>query len=307
MRIIRDNPGDAISASSVVTIGNFDGVHLGHRALIERCIEVAGKGSESAVVTFEPLPQAYFAPDRAPARLSSTAQKLELLEQTGIDLVWLMRFNRELAQMEAADFARRVLADTLSASLVVVGEDFRFGRGREGDLGLLTELGAELGYRVETVGDVELDGMKVSSTAIRDALERGDFSRAERLLGRRFTVQGVVIRGSRLGHELGYPTANMRPEAEPCPLAGVFAVRARQLPEGHWRNGVASLGVRPAVGGREFLVEVHLFDFDGDLYGKRLEVDFLEKIRDEQNFPSLDELATQMRRDEARAREILAA
>jgi len=307
MRVVRDNSDRSLSAGSVVTIGNFDGLHLGHRALIERCIEAAGSDRESAVVTFEPLPQAYFEPHRAAARLSSTTQKLQLLERAGVDLVWLMRFNRELAEMEARDFARSVLADALAASLVVVGEDFRFGRRRLGSLEDLVQYGRELGFAVETVADVELDGVKVSSTAVRAALERGEFRVAERLLGRRFTVQGEVIRGSRLGHELGYPTANMRAEAEPCPLAGVFAVRARTLPEGLWRDSVASLGVRPAVGGKEFLVEVHVFDFTGDLYGQRLEVDFLEKIRDEQDFDCMDDLVAQMRRDEEKAREILAA
>lgn len=306
MRVFSDNSFRPLSASSVVTIGNFDGVHLGHRALIERCIREAEKDQEVAVVTFDPLPQAWFAPGRAPARLSSTTQKLDLLGQSGVDLVWMMRFNQELAQMKAETFARSVLAEALSASMVVVGNDFRFGHAREGDLDMLARLGKKFGFRVVTVADVETEGLKVSSTSIREALARGNFDLAERLLGRRFTVQGEVIRGSRLGHDLGYPTANMRPEAEPCPLAGVFAVHTRRLADDAWQDAVASLGVRPVVGGKEFLVEVHLFDFDGDLYGQRLEVDFLEKIRDEQNFPTVDDLVAQMKRDDKKAREILA-
>jgi riboflavin kinase/FMN adenylyltransferase len=307
MRVISDNRFQPISGSSVVTIGNFDGVHLGHRALIDRCIERVESGQESAVVTFEPLPQTFFSPDNAPARLSSRQQKLEWLEQSGIDLVWMMGFNQELAGMTAAGFAESVLSKSLSARRVVVGKDFRFGRAREGDLDTLSALGRRFGYEVEAVSDVEIDGAKVSSSAIRVALAAGDFQLASTYLGRSFTMQGEVIQGSRLGRKLGYPTANMRPEAIPSPVAGVYAVQVRKQGEKQWLDAVASLGNRPVVRGKEFLVEVHIFDFSQDLYGQRLEVRFEEKIRDEQNFAEVKDLVEQMKKDEARARDVLQA
>ena len=307
MRVITENAVSSLSRSSVVTIGNFDGVHLGHKALIDCCVEHADRGQDVVVVTFEPLPQAYFAPLSAPARLGSTRQKLELLEQSGVDLVWMMRFNQELAQMRAGKFAQSVLSDALAATTVVVGEDFRFGQSRKGDLAMLKRLGNRLGYAVQTVADVAVGGQRVSSTVVREALAGGNFERARNFLGRRFTMQGEVIQGSQLGRKLGYPTANMKPEAEPSPLSGVFAVRTREVAQEGWLDAVANLGKRPAIGGTEFLVEVHIFDFSADLYGQRLEVDFVAKIRDEENFDSMDDLIVQMKKDEAHAREILRA
>lgn len=305
MRVIQDNAARQLASASVVTIGNFDGMHLGHQALIRRCLAGAEPGQVTAVVTFEPLPQAFFRPEQAPARLSSPAQKLELIEESGIDLVWLMRFNQALAEMPAADFARSVLAEGLGARRVVVGSDFRFGRSRQGDVGLLTELGKGLGFAVEAVADVEVDGRRVSSTLVRELLASGDLETAARCLGRPFSMRGRVIAGQQLGRKLGYPTANLRLEAAPSPLSGVFAVRARVDGQGAWRPAVASLGVRPAVGGSEFLVEVHIFDFDGDLYQRELEVRFIARIRDEQDFPGMEELVEQMKDDEQRVREIL--
>jgi riboflavin kinase/FMN adenylyltransferase len=305
MRVITENTIRTISKSSVVTIGNFDGVHLGHKALIRRCHELAEPGQEVAVVTFEPLPQAFFVPARAPARLGSQRQKLGLLERSGIDLVWTMSFNQDLAEMTADSFVESVVCRSLAASCVVVGADFRFGRARKGDLAALTALGEQHGFKAEAVADVEFEGTRVSSTAIRETLAGGDFDLAGGFLGRSYTVEGEVIRGSQLGRELGYPTANMRLEAEPSPISGVFAVRVRKPGDQHWRDAVANLGNRPAVGGTEFLVEVHLFDFSSDLYGQRLEVEFVEKIRAEENFDSMDDMVDQIKKDEARARKIL--
>ena len=305
MRVIQDNAARQLASASVVTVGNFDGMHLGHQALIQRCLAGVEPGQVTAVVTFEPLPQVFFRPEQAPARLSSPAQKLELIEESGIDLVWLMRFNQALAEMPAADFARSVLAEGLGARRVVVGSDFRFGRSRQGDVGLLTELGKGLGFAVEAVADVEVDGRRVSSTLVRELLASGDLETAARCLGRPFSMRGRVIAGQQLGRKLGYPTANLRLEAAPSPLSGVFAVRARVDGQGAWRPAVASLGVRPAVGGSEFLVEVHIFDFDGDLYQRELEVRFIARIRDEQDFPGMEELVEQMKDDEQRVREIL--
>ena len=195
----------------------------------------------------------------------------------------------------------------MRARHVVVGDDFRFGRKREGDLDMLESLGREFGFSVEIVAEVVDDHGRISSSAVRHALQRGDFDRAAELLGRPWTLGGHIFRGSQLGRRLGYPTANMKLAARPCPIAGIFAVRARIEgdPAGHWLDGVANLGRRPAVGGGEFLVEVHLFDFDRNLYGRRMQVQFVEKIRDEANFSSLDALTAQMNIDAAQARTIL--
>jgi riboflavin kinase/FMN adenylyltransferase len=306
MRLFRDNNRSDLSGDCVVTVGNFDSLHKGHRVLISRCQGLARPGREIAVVTFEPLPAALFSPDNAPARVISVRQKLELLAQAGMDLVWMMRFNRALAGMSARSFVEHVLVRGLHARHVVVGEDFRFGASRSGDLGLLAGLGREYGFGVDAVPPVVESGERVSSTRIRNYLADGQLERAESLLGRPFTMQGRVLRGTQLGRKLGYPTANMKLAAGPSPLAGVFAVRVRnRTAGGPWMDGVSSLGRRPAVGGKEFLVEVHCFDFDGDLYSQRLEVQFVRKLRDEANFESLDALVSQMRKDEARARAAL--
>ena len=307
MRVITENEIRPLCISSVVTVGNFDGVHVGHQALIKRCRELAESGQQVVVVTFEPLPQAWFSPATAPARLSSVAQKLELFEQSGVDLVWVMRFNQRLAEIPAIVFAETVLSTSLSATRVVVGDDFRFGRAREGDLEMLIELGTRFEFEVDTLAGVEAGGTRASSSAIRKALASGDFSRACLLLGRTFTMQGNVVRGQKLGRKLGYPTANMKLEAEPSPLSGVFAVRTRLHNEGSWMNAVASLGKRPTVGGTEFLVEVHIFDYENELYGQRLEVEYVAKIREEEDFENMDLLIAQMKKDERRAREILRA
>ena len=306
MLVIRDNPGRQLLQSSVVTIGNFDALHLGHQALIRRCEALAGDKQSIAVVTFEPLPQAWFRPDAAPARLMSVRQKLDYFGNEGIDLVWLMRFNQALAGMSAEDFVESVLVKALSASQVVVGEDFHYGIGRQGDIDSLREAGHKFGFGLTAVPMLEVEGERASSTAIRKHLEAGDFERARKLLGRPFRMSGRVIRGRQLGRQLGYPTANMRLESSPSPVKGIFAIRARWGESG-WRDGVANLGTRPAVGGEGFLIEAHLFDFEGSLYGRRLELEFVKKLRDEIHFADIDDLVVQMREDERQARICLAS
>jgi riboflavin kinase/FMN adenylyltransferase len=217
----------------------------------------------------------------------------------------MMRFDGELAAMTAEAFARRVLAEQLRASTVVIGEDFRFGRGREGDVALLRTLGQALDFEVEPVPAVASGGERISSSGIREFLAAGAFESAERWLGRPFRMEGHVVRGARLGRRLGYPTANLRVRALPCPVSGVIAAFAR-VADGSWLPAVTNVGRRPAVGGGEPLLEVHFFDFDEDLYGQRLEVQFVAKLRDETNFESLEELVEQMRRDEQQARSCLA-
>ena len=305
MRVVRDNPGRQLLSSSVVTIGNFDGLHLGHQALIERCQSLAGAKHSIAVVTFEPLPLAWFRPDAAPARLLSVRQKLEFLENAGIDLVWMMRFNQELADLSAEKFVQSVLVKTLAARHVVVGEDFHYGKGRQGDIQTLLESGRQLGFELHPLAMLDVDGERASSSNIRAHLAAGDLEKAKRLLGRSFRMAGRVVRGRQLGRQLGYPTANIRLAVSPSPLGGVFAVRAR-WDESGWHDGVANLGTRPAVGGEGFLIEVHLFDFNENLYGQRMEVAFIAKLREETHFDVIDDLVAQMRDDEQQARNCLA-
>lgn len=305
MRLYRDLNNAPLSSASVVTIGNFDGVHRGHQALLRRCVELAEDSLECAVVTFEPLPLAWFRPEQAPARLSSPRQKIAHFRNEGMDLAWMLRFNQALASLSAREFAQTVLADALCARHVVIGDDFRFGRNREGDLGQLQDFGQQMGFEVQVLPEVLAASGRISSSAVRRALGEGDFQNAKDLLGRPWCLSGTVLHGAKMGRQLGYPTANMKPAGRPCPVAGVFAVQARIGRSEVWRDGVASLGVRPAMGGGEFLVEVHLFDCELDLYGKRLEVMMIEKLRDEADFDSMDALVSQMRQDELQARQIL--
>lgn len=305
MQVINGNQWAAHARSCRVAVGNFDGLHLGHRQLVSRLLDDRPQGELAAVVTFEPLPQAFFRPGQPPARLTSARQKLALLEQAGVDLAWVLRFNARLAGMPAAEFVSQVLVRGLGARRVVIGDDFRFGRNREGDAQRMTELGIELGFETERVPEFQVDGERVSSSTIRRALAEGRLRDAEKMLGRPFEISGVVIEGTKLGRKLGYPTANLAPEAKPCPLHGVFAVTARWRGSKDWQPGVASLGVRPAVGGSDFVIEVHIFDRNPDLYGKRVDVRFVDKIREEMNFDSLEDLVRQMKQDEAQARSLL--
>jgi riboflavin kinase/FMN adenylyltransferase len=302
-------PGSQPYCRSVVTIGNFDGVHRGHQALLARARQRTLPGEELAVVTFEPLPQAFFRPEQAPARLTTVRQKLELLNDLGVGFCWMMRFDQKLAELSPVEFVQQVLVDGLATRHVVVGEDFRFGHKRSGNLQLLSSLGEQAGFTVETVAPVLQASERISSTAIRQALAASDFSMAATLLGRPYCMDGHVVKGQQLGRELDYPTANLRVSAQPCPIHGIFAVYARRCVTGAPQvrlPGVASLGRRPTVGGRELLLEVHLFDFAADLYGQRLEVEFVAKLRDELHFENVDCMRVQMKLDEMQARQILA-
>jgi riboflavin kinase/FMN adenylyltransferase len=311
MQVVRNRPdqngaGRIVPGRSVVAIGNFDGVHRGHQALIDRCKAQQSEGESIVIVTFEPLPRAWFSPEDAEARLSTVYQKLDLFRSAGVDVTWMMRFGWRLSGLPAREFVQQVLEDALAARYVIVGEDFRFGQGRSGDVAKLSELGIEHGFTVESVPMVTHNGLRISSSEIRRQLARGNFSEAEALLGRPFRMEGHVTRGRQLGRNLGFPTANLRIRARPCPIAGIFAVFAR-VQEGDWMPGVANLGKRPAVGGRELLLEVYLFDFEGSLYGQRLEVHFVAKLRNEVHFYDLADLVDQMCRDADEARSITAA
>jgi riboflavin kinase/FMN adenylyltransferase len=307
MRLSRDVAGPSLApGGSVVAVGAFDGLHRGHQALLAQVHERAAKlGLTSIVVSFEPLPRAYFSPEPV-ARLSSVREKLRGFDEAGMGQVLLLRFNRALTSMTAEDFIRRVLVDRLNAREVWVGADFRFGHKRSGDVAMLERVGPELGFTARTMPSVLLDGARVSATRVRMLLAAGEFSGAAPLLGRPFVIEGKVEYGKQLGRQLGYPTANIHLRDRSSPVHGIFAVRVGLgESECSW-PGVASLGVRPTVNEvPEPLLEVHLFDFEGDLYGQRMAVEFVAKLRDEQKFDDLDELTVQMAKDARQARELL--
>lgn len=294
---------------SVVCIGAFDGLHLGHRALVGRAVARARALSVPAVALgFEPLPREFFARvARAapPPRLMLPRAKAEGLWALGCAGVGLLRFDARLAAMRAEGFVQDVLVRRLAAREVWVGPAFRFGQGRAGDLALLQATGASLGFTAQQIEPVQLDGERVSSTRIRAALAAGDFAQAARLLGRPYAIAGRVVRGRQLGRTLGYPTANLRYGGKVPALRGVYATWVHGVGAKPWPS-VSSFGTRPTVDGVEPLLEAHLFDFEGHLYGRRIEVEFVAHLRDEEKFPDLPALVAQMRRDEARARAILA-
>lgn len=309
MKLVRDpHYRDLCPQGAAVTVGNFDGLHRGHSALLTATQAHANDaGLALAVVTFEPLSKEFFARGKVPPRIYSAIERVRFLKRFRPDVVWLARFNRTLTQLSARDFVKGYLVDGLGAQRVVIGDDFRFGRGREGNVDVLRELGAEYGFDVWSATTVRDGDLRISSTAVREALEAGDFALAERLLGRPYTIYGRVVRGKRLGRKLGYPTANIRLRRPRSPVHGIFAVRV-DGPGLAGHRAVASLGFRPTVdGGGEPLLEVHLFDYDGDLYGRHLDVTFVAKLREEEKFDDLDALIAQMDRDAAQARALLAA
>lgn len=310
-RLFRDvEGGPRCPHGSVVCIGAFDGLHLGHRALVRHAVGRArALAVPSVALSFEPLPREFFAGEQSPPRLLSVRAKPEGLFALGVDHVGLLRFNRRLTAMSAEDFVRKVLVRHLSAREVWVGPDFRFGKGRVGDLALLQRMGRELaeagqGFEAGQIQPIELDGQRVSSTRIRTALQAGDFATAERLLGRPYAIGGRVVRGARLGRTLGYPTANLRFLGKTPALSGIYATRVHGVDD-VVLPAVSSLGTRPTVDGVEPLLETHLFDFDRDLYGRRIAIEFVAKLRDEQKFDDLPTLVAQMNRDAEQARAIL--
>lgn len=290
---------------SVVTIGNYDGVHRGHQHMLATVTARARElGMPATVVTFEPTPREYFEGDSAPARLMRLREKLEALPLYGVDRVVVLRFDRRMQAMGADEFVERLLVRGLGARHVVVGHDFHYARRREGNIDTLRAAGDRHGYTVEEVGRFLVDGERVSSSLVREALGRGDLARAGLLLGRPYRMAGRVRRGQQLGRRLGYPTANLALHRKVVPLWGVFAVRVSGAGLVD-HPAVASLGTRPTIDGTEPLLEVHVFDHDGDLYGRYLDVDFVRRLRDERRFESLDSLVEQMHRDAAEARELL--
>lgn len=292
----------------IATIGAYDGVHLGHQEILRRVLQRAGERSvPSLVFSFEPIPREYFAADLPPPRLTRFRERAELLAQAGVDWFFCPRFDARMQGIRAGEFIDELLVRGIRPARVVIGDDFRFARNREGGLEQLREAGSRHGFEVEQVGSVFVDGERVSSTAIRASLQAGDLRRAGRMLGRRYSMSGRVVPGRQLGRELGFPTANVSPGRRSSPLSGIFAVHVHGVAAGPL-PAVASIGTRPTVeGDGRTVLEAHLFDFSGDLYGRLISVEFVARLRAEKKFASLAAMVEQMHRDCAEAREILAA
>ncbi|MDB4363370.1 bifunctional riboflavin kinase/FAD synthetase [Pseudomonadales bacterium] len=302
----------ALPNGCVATMGAFDGLHKGHRAVLDHLVEVGARMQlPSVVVILEPLPREYFAPLDAPSRLMSFREKVEGFAALGIDFLLVVRFDDGVRNTEAADFIERVFVQGLATVHLVMGDDSQFGRSGSGDYKLLESLGRQHAFSVEPTPTFEFAGGRVSSTRIRELLEHGEFAQAEELLGRAYSISGKVIYGRQLGRELGAPTANISLHRIQAAMAGVYAVEARLVNSSQsvlerpsdWMTGVANVGVRPTVDANvKAILEVHLIDFQGDLYGRQMEVRFLHKIRDEQRFSDVTQLQSQIERDVADTR-----
>ena len=299
-----------IAEPHAVTIGNFDGVHLGHQAILARLsAEARERGIGSCVVTFEPHPRELFSPQAAPTRLTSLREKCELLAEHGVQRIQVLRFNRAFAGLSPDEFIDRVLVEGLNAKWVMIGEDFRFGAKRAGDFAYLKAAGERLGFEVLAMPTVKSgnggDAVRVSSSTVREVLSAGDVERAASLLGRPYSISGRVVHGDKLGRVLGWPTANVEMQHNRPPLTGIYAVRVEGL-GANPLNAVASLGVRPTVTNSGLVkLEAYIFDFNEDIYGRHIRVDFIKKIRDEEKFSDLETLKAQIAKDADEARRIL--
>lgn len=310
MRLVRhlaNLPFGDLAEGSVVTIGAFDGIHLGHRQLLRRVVDVAMPSGRPAIaMSFEPTPKEFFGGDKPPARLMRFREKFDALSERKIDLFYCPRFGEQMRNISAADFIRQILVHGLNAKHLVIGDDFRFARHRAGSVDHLIAAGKALNMSVEQVPSILIGETRVSSTAVREALQRGDVPRANELLGRPYRMSGKVVRGRQVGRTLGYATANVDLRRRQSAVMGIYAVRVHGLPEGPV-DGVASVGTRPTFDLTKPLLEVHLFDFDRDIYGDYIHVDFIAHLRDEEKFGSVEELVAQMRLDADNARSALAA
>ncbi|MGV3655957.1 MAG: bifunctional riboflavin kinase/FAD synthetase [Noviherbaspirillum sp.] len=308
MKVFRGLPNAEARAPCALTIGNFDGVHRGHQALLARMRDAAVRlGLEAAVMTFEPHPREFFARlsgdlSRAPTRIASLRDKLQSLSDAGVDRVIVEHFNAHFAALSPQDFIEKILIQGLHVKWLIVGEDFCFGARRAGNIGMLMEAGKRYGFEVEALAAVTIDGMRISSSAVRAALASADFDLARRLLGHPYRISGHVVHGQKLGRTLGYPTLNLRISHKRPALSGIFVVQVHGLAP-HPLPGVASMGVRPTVddSGR-VLLETHLLDAKIDCYGKLVQVEFLEKLRDEEKYDDLQTLTQAIARDEEQAR-----
>jgi len=288
----------------VVTIGNFDGIHLGHQAVLGELAEKAAEmGLPSVVMLFEPHPQEFFDVEYAPARLTRFREKVQMLRRLAVDRLLCVRFDEKFAEITAQAFIQQVLIEKLGVRYLIIGDDFRFGYGRKGDVDMLRAAGETAGFQVINMRTFSVDGERVSSTRIRAALKIGELNVAEKLLGRSYRMSGRVVQGDQRGRTIGFPTANIYLHRKVSPITGVFAVQVFGLDD-EPLQAVANIGTRPTVDGKKCLLEVHLLDFDQDIYGRHVQVMFLRKLREEQRFESLDDLKQQIRRDVQAARDI---
>lgn len=308
MRLVRhlsDLPFERLAKGTIVTIGAYDGLHLGHVQLLDRVIAVATERKlPSVVMSFEPTPKEFFAEVNPPARLTRFREKFDALESRGVDVFYCPRFGQQMRDIAADAFIRRILVHGLNARHLVVGDDFKFARKREGSIDLLQRASAALDYTVEQVPSIIVDGVRVSSTAIREALWSGEMQRATALLGRPYRMSGKVVMGNKVGRTLGFPTANVDLRRRQSPVMGIFAVRVTG-PDGATNDAVASVGTRPTFEGTKPLLEVHIFDFDENIYNDYIHVDFIARLRSEKKFAAIDELVAQMHLDADNARSIL--
>ena len=309
MRLVRhlsDLPYADLEKGSVLTIGAYDGLHLGHQQLLERVVDRSREtGLPAVVMSFEPTPKEFFSAERPPARLMRFREKFEALAARGIDIFYCPRFAQAMRDISAADFIRRILIHGLNVRHLVVGDDFRFARRREGGIAHLRRASIALQFALEQSPSVVVDGVRVSSTAIRELLASGELPQATALLGRPYRMSGKIVKGEKMGRKLGYPTANVDLRRRQSAVMGIFAVRVHGLAGGA-KDAVASVGTRPTFDGTKPLLEVHIFDFDKDIYGEYIHVDFIAQLREQIKYEHVDELVAQMHRDADNARTILA-
>lgn len=295
MQLIRDHAH--FSTPTIVTIGNFDGVHIGHQHLIQVVIASQRVLHFSTVlITFEPHPVEFFAKKNPIARLMRFSEKWRAIEKYGIDYFYCMRFSKSLSDLSAEDFVKNILVDQLHAKKIIIGDDFRFGAKRAGDVALLNTLGKQYGFTIQVITQSTHDHDRISSTRVRNALTQGDFDTVRALTGHPFTLSGKVTYGDQRGRQLGFPTANIHLRRPAVPLMGIFVVRVHGLVS-QPLSAVASVGYRPTFNGKKIILEVHIFDFDQLIYGKRISIEFIAKIRDELKFDSVNALITQIQRD----------
>ncbi len=289
----------------VISIGNFDGVHLGHQQIFRQLTEKATELKlPSVVLTFEPQPPEYFSKEVAPSRLTRFREKFQALRQFSIDYLFYLRFDAAMVALSAEDFVKKILVNELNVRYLVVGDDFRFGYRRQGDFALLENMGEKLGFQVVQMNCFDMDQQRISSTRIRRALIQGDLTTAENLLGRPYRISGRVAHGDKLGRTLGFPTANIHLHRKTTPLSGIYAVEVFGLKK-EPVIGAASIGTRPTVGGKQYLLEIHLLDFSEDIYGHYVDVDFKYKLREELHFESLETLKQQIKKDVADVRQLM--
>jgi riboflavin kinase/FMN adenylyltransferase len=301
MKIFHGTENANILRPTVLTLGVFDGLHLGHQKIMQKVVERAEQiGAHATAITFDPHPRAVLHPESAPPLLQTLDQRLANLDILGIEQTIVIRFDREFASTPADEFIGNIIHDRLHAKEVYLGKGFAFGRARGGNIDLLRKLSVRFGFHADEVGEVRLHGQRISSSKIRGLLSEGRVNLVRRMLGRPYGVEGVIVRGDRRGHTIGFPTANLHPHNRVIPKYGVYATAS--LIDGIWRRSITNLGVRPTFGkDAEPSIESHIFDFNGELYGDVVRVRFLHRIRDEKKFSGIDELKAQIQRDAARA------